>query len=637
MIKNRMFLGRGGALLRSPAAAFLHDMLMVPLAWFAALWTRFNFEGIPSEYLHEATNWLPLIMGLQIGTFIYFGLYRGHWRFASMPDLVRIIKAVAVGGLAAMAIIFMVTRLDDMPRSLFPLYMMLLVFLLGGPRFLYRWFKDRKLYLAAGKRVLIVGAGRGGEMLVRDMFRDPDHSLQPISFVDDDIRKQGIDIHGIRVAGGCASIAKLVEDLDIDMVIIAMPSASSKQIRYVVELCEEAGVAFRMLPKMADLIAGRVTTGALREVSIEDLLGRDPVALDLPAIRLGIAGKCVLISGGGGSIGSELCRQVGGLGPARLVILDHSEFNLYKIDYELTYKFPDLEIVSVLGDVTDQASVEQVFERYRPAVILHAAAYKHVPLLEPQIREAVHNNVIGTRMMADAAGRFGSEIFVLVSTDKAVNPANIMGATKRMAEIYCQNLSQHSSTRYITVRFGNVLGSAGSVVPLFMEQIRKGGPVTVTHPEITRYFMTIPEASQLILQASVMGKGGEIYVLDMGQPVKIVYLAEQMIRLSGLEPGKDIEIEFTGLRPGEKLYEELFHEMEALVSTEHSKILLARYRSWDWERLQKLLHGIEISCRQYDEVALREAIHQFVPELSRTVPECIPANVIPLDSYKGLT
>lgn len=635
MIKKRMPARRGIDRLRNPAVAFLHDMLMVPVAWLAALWTRFNFETIPSGYLHEAANWLPVVIGFQVGAFIHFGLYRGHWRFASMPDLVRIIKAVAVGGLAAMAIIFMFTRLEAMPRSLFPLYMLLLVFLLGGPRFLYRWFKDRKLYLAAGKRVLIVGAGRGGEMLVRDMFRDPDHSLQPIAFVDDDVSKRGIDIHGIRVAGDCASIPRLVDELDIDMVIIAMPSASSKQIRYVVELCEEAGVAFRMLPKMADLIAGRVNTGALREVSIEDLLGRDPVALDLPAIRSGMAGKCILVSGGGGSIGSELCRQVARLGPARLVILDHSEFNLYRIDYELTRQYPEIEIVSVLGDVTDPSAVEQVFDRHRPAVILHAAAYKHVPLLEPQVREAVHNNVIGTRTVADAAGRFGSEIFVLVSTDKAVNPANIMGATKRMAEIYCQNLSQHSATRYITVRFGNVLGSAGSVVPLFMDQIRQGGPVTVTHPEITRYFMTIPEASQLILQAGVMGRGGEIYVLDMGQPVKILYLAEQMIRLSGLEPGSDIEIEFTGLRPGEKLYEELFHEKETLVSTEHSKILLARYRSWDWERLQKLLHGISVACQQYDEDALRGAIHEFVPELSPTPPAALPSNVIPLDSQKA--
>lgn len=493
--------------LRNPVVALAHDMFMVPVAWFFALWSRFNFETVPSHHLHTAELWLPLVMALQVSAFAYFGLYRGHWRFASMPDLMRIIKAVAVGGLASMAVIFMFTRLEGMPRSLFPLYMIFLVFLLGGPRFVYRWLKDRKLYLSTGKRVLVVGAGRGGEMLVRDIFRDADQGLQPIAFLDDDPRKRGIEIHGVRVAGACKMMPGLVDELDIDMVIIAMPSASSKQIRNVVELCEEAGVEFRMLPKMADLIAGRVSTGALREVSIEDLLGRDPVKLDLPAIRAGMSGKCILVSGGGGSIGSELCRQVARLGPARLVIVDHSEYNLYRIDYELTRQYPDIEIVSMLCDVTDPSAVDQVFERHRPAVILHAAAYKHVPLLEPQVREAVHNNVIGTRTVADAADRFGSEIFVLVSTDKAVNPANIMGATKRMAEIYCQNLSQHSATRYITVRFGNVLGSAGSVVPLFLEQIRQGGPVTVTHPEITRYFMTIPEASQLILQAGVMGKG----------------------------------------------------------------------------------------------------------------------------------
>lgn len=620
--------------LRSPAVAFIHDMLMVPVAWFGALWLRFNFETIPQGFLHMATAWLPLVMGLQLAAFVYFGLYRGHWRFASMPDLVRIIKAVAVGGIAAIAIIFMFTRLEAMPRSLIPLYMLLLIFLLGGPRFLYRWFKERKLYMGSGKRVLIVGAGRGGEMLVRDMLRDPD-SLQPIAFVDDDPKKRGIDIHGVRVVGHCASIPTLVDALDIEMVIIAMPSASSRQVRYVVELCESAGVAFRMLPKMADLIAGRVSTGALREVSIEDLLGRDPVSLDLLGIRAGLSGKCILISGGGGSIGSELCRQIAKLAPARLVLLDHSEFNLYRIDYELRQHFPGLEIVSILGDVTDATTVEHVFDRHHPAVVLHAAAYKHVPLLEPQVREAIHNNVIGTKIVADAAGRFGCEIFVMVSTDKAVNPANIMGASKRIAEIYCQNLSQHSSTRYITVRFGNVLGSAGSVVPLFMEQIQQGGPVTVTHPEITRYFMTIPEASQLILQAGVMGSGGEIYVLDMGQPVKIVYLAEQMIRLSGLEPGKDIEIKFTGLRPGEKLYEELFHEKEALANTTHDKILLAKYRSWDWGSLQKLLSSIGTACQSHDEATIREIIHQFVPELSQTVPEAMPSNVIALGLHNA--
>jgi FlaA1/EpsC-like NDP-sugar epimerase len=620
--------------LRSPAVAFVHDMLMVPVAWFGALWLRFNFEAIPQAFLQMATAWLPLVMGLQLAAFVYFGLYRGHWRFASMPDLVRIIKAVAVGGIAAMAIIFMFTRLEAMPRSLIPLYMLLLIFLLGGPRFLYRWFKERKLYMGTGKRVLIVGAGRGGEMLVRDMLRDPD-SLQPVAFVDDDPRKRGIDIHGVRVAGSCALIPALVDELDIDMIIIAMPSASSRQIRYVVELCESAHVAFRMLPKMADLIAGRVSTGALREVSIEDLLGRDPVSLDLPAIRAGLAGKCILISGGGGSIGSELCRQVARLAPARLVVLDHSEFNLYKIDFELNRHFPSIEIVSILGDVTDATTVEHVFDQHRPAVVLHAAAYKHVPLLEPQVREAIHNNVVGTKTIADAASRFGCEIFVMVSTDKAVNPANIMGASKRIAEIYCQNLSQHSSTRYITVRFGNVLGSAGSVVPLFMEQIQQGGPVTVTHPEITRYFMTIPEASQLILQAGVMGKGGEIYVLDMGQPVKIIYLAEQMIRLSGLEPGKDIEIKFTGLRPGEKLYEELFHEKEALVSTAHSKILLAKHRGWDWDNLQNLLGSIGTACQSYDEDTIRELIHRFVPELTPPVSEAKASNVIPMGSHKA--
>lgn len=621
--------------IKNSKTAFLHDVLMVPVSWFGAFWLRFNLGTIPHNHLETAWQWFPLLLAFQAGAFVFYGLYRGHWRFASMPDLARIIKAVVIAAILTMVVVFLVTRLEDMPRSVFPLYVILQIFLLGGSRFIYRWFKDRRIYLGAGQRVLIAGAGRAGEMLVRDMLRDPGRALMPIAFVDDDTRKIGIDIHGVRVASVTDDLPDLVDKLNVDMVIIAMPSAHSRQIRRVVELCEKVNVTFRMLPKMADLVAGRVNTQSLREVSIEDLLGRDPVSLDLPAIKDSLAGKCILISGGGGSIGSELCRQIAKLGPSKLVVLDNCEFNLYKIDHELSGSFPSLDIIPLLGDVSDNPTVDHVFSTHKPSVVLHAAAYKHVPMLEPQVREAIHNNVIGTKTVADAADRFQSEIFVLVSTDKAVNPANIMGATKRIAEIYCQNLSKCSDTRFITVRFGNVLGSAGSVVPLFMKQIRQGGPVTVTHPEITRYFMTIPEASQLILQAGAMGKGGEIYVLDMGQPVKIVYLAEQMIRLAGYEPRQDIEIKFTGLRPGEKLYEELFHEKEALVSTEHEKILLANHRPWDWDKLQRLIEQMKDACYRYDEANLRESILQFVPELKPHIVADGESNVIPLEQHKA--
>ncbi len=577
--------------------------------------------------------WLPLLLAVQGATFVYFGLYRGDWRFASMPDLLRIIKAVTIGTLACMAVIFLFTRLHNMPRSVFPAYWMLLIVGLGTPRFFYRWIKDRKLYLGSGQRVLIVGAGRAGEMLTRDLLRDPQRSLEPVGFVDDNTSKRGADIHGIRVMGSCEQLPELVERLEVDIVLLAIPSARSPQIRRIVEYCEAAGVPFRSIPNMQDLIAGRVSINSLRQISIEDLLGRDPVTLDRKAIRKELAGRCVLISGGGGSIGTELCRQVARRKPAKLVLLENCEFNLFRIDNELRARFPDIELQPLLGDVSDPATVEHVYATHKPDITYHAAAYKHVPMLESQVREAIQNNVCGTRVMALAADRHACSTFVLISTDKAVNPANVMGASKRIAEIFCQNLSQRSDTRFITVRFGNVLGSDGSVVPLFREQIEAGGPVTVTHPEMMRYFMTIPEACQLIMQAETMGSGSEIYVLDMGEPVSITYLAEQMIRLSGNEPGKDIEIVYTGLRPGEKLFEELFHEKEQLTGTQHEKIFLARHRQIDRELLDKTIAEMEAASVNYDEKALLKGIATLVPELHH-IDSTLPDNVIQLAKQK---
>lgn len=615
--------------LRNPSVAFLHDLAMIPAAWFGAYWLRFNLGVIPQEFMSSALQWIPLVVIAQTGAFVYFQLYRGHWRFASIPDLIRIIKAVVAGAFSVMVVIFVTTRLELMPRSIFPLYSVLLICLLGFPRLLYRWIKDRRLYIGEGKRVLIVGAGRAGDMLARDMFRDSARTLIPVGFIDDKARKVGMDIQGVRVLGQSDQLPQLVEQYDIDLIILAIPSAQSNEMQRIVGFCERAGVPFRTLPRFQDLVAGRVAVDSLREVGIDDLLGREPVSLDWNSIRNELQGRRVLVTGGGGSIGSELCRQVANIGPGSLVVFEQSEFNLFEVERELRKDYPKLELHVCLGDVTDATLVNKVMGQHQPQIIFHAAAYKHVPMLEHQVRQASRNNILGTRTMALAADRHGAEAFVMISTDKAVNPANVMGASKRVAEIFCQSLDRCSDTRYITVRFGNVLGSAGSVVPLFREQIRAGGPVTVTHPEMIRYFMTIPEACQLILQGGAMGKGGEIFVLDMGEPVKITYLAEQMIRLSGREPGKDIEIKFTGLRPGEKLFEELFHEKE-LSGTSHEKILLAQARSMDNDYLELCMNRLEEACQLHDEPAIMEVIRELVPEMHAPA-QISETNVIPFE------
>ena len=596
--------------------AILHDLFMIPVAWIGAYWLRFNLGMIPGFYLESALENLLIVLVFQGAVFRYFGLYRGVWRFASLPDLIRIGKAVVVGIAFSATILFITTRMDGVPRSVFPLYGLLLISLLGVSRFLVRWSKDRGMYDENAKRVLIVGAGRAGEMLVRDLLRTKDELYQPVGFVDDSMAKQGREIHGVRVLGACDEIIDFSDRLQINLIVLAIPSADSANMRRLVGLCEKTGVPFRTVPPLDRLMSGQVDISQLRAVLIDDLLGREPVSLDWEAIEQELTGKRVLVSGAGGSIGSELCRQIARLTPSHLILLDSSEFNLYSIENELLKSFPQIAMTRWLNDVVDEVAIEKIFRHSRPEIVFHAAAYKHVPMLEDQVREAAMNNILGTRRMAEFADRFACEAFVMISTDKAVNPANVMGTSKRAAEIFCQNLDQRSATRFVTVRFGNVLGSAGSVVPLFRQQIESGGPVTVTHREITRYFMTIQESCQLILQASIMGKGGEIFVLDMGEPVKISYLAEEMIRLSGKVPGEDIDIIYTGLRPGEKLYEELFHEKEALQSTTHEKILLARYREFDWERLNELMDAIELACSEYDEERVRSIMKKLVPEWS---------------------
>jgi FlaA1/EpsC-like NDP-sugar epimerase len=600
--------------LRSRWAVLAHDFVMIPIAWLAAYWLRYNLGQIPDHFLNQAYVLLPLVVCIQGAVFVFFGLYRGVWRFASIPDLMRILKAVFFGTALVAISIFFLTRLQYVPRSVFVIHALLLVAFLGGPRFVYRMLKDRDFSASPGQRVLVVGAGAAGEGLVRDLLRYSPRTFEPVAFVDDDPRKLGKEIHGIRVVGNCDAVPSVAQEWAVDLVLLALPSATTRQMRRIVERCEQSGVAFRTLPKLHDLVSGQARVSELREVQIDDLLGREPVSLDWRSIEDGLAGMTILVTGGGGSIGSELCRQIARLQPARLILFERSEFNLYSIELELRREYPELDLHVHLGDICDPVAVAHAFASFHPDIVFHAAAYKHVPMLEQQARETIRNNVLGTRRVVSAAVEAGTKAFVMISTDKAVNPGNLMGASKRIAEILCQSVNDRGAMRCITVRFGNVLGSAGSVVPLFRNQIASGGPVTVTHPEVTRYFMTTAEACQLILEASVMGRGGEIYVLDMGEPVKIRYLAEQMIRLSGKRPDEDIEIVYTGLRPGEKLFEQLFHAEECLSDTGHDKILLAQSRKVDWGTLAISLDRLERACNEYREDEIVRLVQELVPE-----------------------
>jgi len=623
------------------AIVAIHDMLMIVVAWSLAYLSLDNF-AIFSFNWSPVWITLPVVFACQAVVLWQTGCYRGLWRYASLPDLVNIVRAAVIGLLGVTLALALLNRLGGVPRAVLIFYPLWLVFCLSATRILYRIWHERSLSmnpLTDRKRVVIVGGGRAGEMLVRDMLRDSRYQLMAI--LDDSIELMGAKVQGVPVTGQLDALPVVVRDYSADVVIIAMPSATREQMQHVVKLCEGLAIPFRTVPRMEDIVSGRHSITELREVAIEDLLGRDPVTLDWQAISKGLTGRSVLVSGGGGSIGSELCRQIAKLQPSKLIILDASEFSLYRIKGELRLVFPELILHGLLGDIRDRVTLDYVFEHYQPEAVFHAAAYKHVPLLETQAREAIANNVLGTREIALAADRHHCQTFVQVSTDKAVNPANVMGASKRLAEIFCQALNKRSQTNYITVRFGNVLDSAGSVVPLFRKQIADGGPVTVTHPEITRYFMTIPEASQLILEAAAMGNGGEIFVLQMGDPIKIRDLAEQMIRLTGKIPGNDIEIVYTGLRPGEKLYEELFYDREALQATPHEKIELARSCDADWEVLNQGIKTLKEMCAAYDQAGIVAELNRLVPEMQRClndgaqVVEELSSNVINLQAVKS--
>ncbi len=597
-----------------PVIAF--DCLSVPVAWYFAYLLRYNLHVFSLNITTmSALKALPVLFLMQIVCYYYFKVHRGIWRFSSLNDVSRILRAVGTATVLVIPVFYLTSILQHIPRSVLPLYAIVLVCLLCGARLLLRHYWDNKQGKSEEcKRVLIVGVGQAGEALIRDLKRTT--AYFPVCIVDDDQKKQGQEVHGVQVLGPISKLEDLIVTHQIDLIFIAIPSASSELMQRIVLYCEGCKVPFRTLPSLQALATGRVEVNALREVKIEDLLGRDQVKLNWDIITSNIQNKRVLVTGGGGSIGSELCRQILTQSPAKLLILDNNEFNLYKIDLKLKTVFPNIEIQLALVSVTDEVAVKQIFNAFKPEIVFHAAAYKHVPLLEDHIRVAVQNNILGTQVVAEASLACKTNKFILISTDKAVNPTNIMGTTKRVAEIYCQNLNEKVDTQFITVRFGNVLGSVGSVVPLFQKQLKNNGPLTVTHPDIQRYFMTIPEACQLILQAMVNGNGGEIFILDMGKPIKINYLAEQMIRLAGKEPGKDIKIKYTGLRPGEKLYEELFHESEELLQTEHEKIFKAKFRQIDWNELMKAMDMLHNACNANLKEELLLLLKNLVPESS---------------------
>ena len=597
-------------------AVVAHDLCMVWLSWYGLHRFRYAIQPMSGPLPAMSVEML-LVLCAQGLVFWRVGLYRGVWRFASVPDLVNIMKAALFGLLAIIIALFFYNRLDMVPRTVLVLYPVVLSALLGMPRLLYRSWKDATQQRdgRATVRVLILGAGQAGETLVRDLRRAS--TYQPVGFLDDAARLHGSELQGLPILGSIADLEQLAPQVAAQLAIIALPELDAEAMRAVVEACEKSGLPFRMVPRLDDVLSGRSRPGELKEVAIEDLLGRQPVKPDWKAIRAWLGGRSVLVTGAGGSIGSELCRQCARHGARTVGLLEIDELALMTIEAELRRDFPQVECVAVLGDCGDPAVMRHALERAQPQAVFHAAAYKQVPLLEAQLREAVRNNVLATATVAQASREAGVESCVLISTDKAVDPANVLGATKRMAEMVCQRLAVEQSTRFVTVRFGNVLDSAGSVVPLFREQIRNGGPVTVTHAEVTRFFMTISEACQLILQASAIGAQQAVYTLDMGEPVPIRLLAEQMIRLAGKQPGKDIAIVYTGLRPGEKLHESLFHADERYRPTSHPKILQAEARPVDEENLDSALDRLRAAAAAYDVEALalllREAVPEFAP------------------------
>lgn len=593
------------------------DAFIVAFAAVCALWMRFDFsfQAIDKTFLANAVHMLPFDILSTLVVFWLCKLYQSVWRYASANELIKVAIAVVIEG-ALQLVVFLVFGVR-VPRSYYLFYVTILGIGAAGIRFSYRFLRilrSRQLSLRFGdnrKNIMIVGAGSAGNSILKEIETSSYLTMHVCCLIDDNRGCQGKSMRGIPIVGGREAIPEAVQTYDIDEIIIAIPSAPRSEIKKIVEICKETGCTIQMVPGIYQLINGDVSISQLREVEIEDLLGREPVKINVDEIIGYIEGKTVLVTGGGGSIGSELCRQLAAHNPKRLIIVDIYENNAYDIQQELKSKFPKLDLVVLIASVRNEERIDQIFDEYRPDIVYHAAAHKHVPLMEDSPGEAIKNNVFGTYKTAKAADKYGVKKFVLVSTDKAVNPTNIMGASKRMCEMVVQMMNEQSKTDFVAVRFGNVLGSNGSVIPLFKKQIMAGGPVTVTDPNIIRYFMTIPEAVSLILQAGAYAKGGEIFVLDMGEPVKILDLAENLIKLSGFRVGEDIEIVFTGLRPGEKMYEELLMDEEGLKDTANALIHIGKPIEFNKDEFMSKLGELKEISEEHPE-QVKKAVSEIV-------------------------
>ncbi|HSH72717.1 MAG TPA: nucleoside-diphosphate sugar epimerase/dehydratase [Methylophilaceae bacterium] len=609
-------------------SAFFYDVIAAIAAIYIAFSLRFNFD-IPADFSATMLKTIAWAVPVQLSIFILNGLYKGIWRFASIPDLKRIVVAIALASAAILAILYMVKPTGVVPRSVLVLDPILLLLLAGGGRLAYRAWKDHKLYAATemrGKPVLLLGAGEPAIALLKDLARSKEWKV--VGMLDDDSTMHGRQMLGTKVLGGFLQLSAIAEALAVSHAIVALPSSAYHARREAVKLANKCGLTVLTVPSFDDLMSGKVSVSKIRRVEVEDLLGRETVELDNAGLHELIESRVVMVTGAGGSIGSELSRQIAKFQPGLLICFDVSELALYQLEQEFSNKFPHVNAVYHVGDVKNEKRLRILLERYRPVAVFHAAAYKHVPLMEvDNVVEALNNNVVGTYTLAKVCKETDVEKFVMVSTDKAVNPTNVMGASKRLAEMVCQGMQDKSGTRFVIVRFGNVLGSSGSVIPKFREQIAKGGPITVTHPEITRYFMSIPEAAQLVMQAGLMGTGAEIFVLDMGESVRIVDLAKDMIKLSGLQED-EIEIQFTGLRPGEKLYEELLADDEHTLPTPHEKLRIAVARTTDKVWVKALLKWIEASSVADEDIIKQELgmwVEEYVGDINAAKPEKQPA------------
>jgi len=575
----------------------LIDAMLINLAAFGSFYLRFEVVGgIPPEYYPTYYHTAIVATIVYIIVFYVFGLYNRLWQYASTGELLSIVYAVSVGTGGTVAVVYFYSLSQAgyrIPHISAMLLWLVMVFLIGGSRFIWRILQENAFERhvpGSQKQVLVVGAGDAGVLAVRELKNRNYRDGRPVGFIDDDRSKVKLHVLGIPVLGTRKDITRVVKGHNIDEVIIAMPSASGESVREIVQICEKSGVDLKIMPGVYDILSGDISVKPIRQVQVEDLLGRDPVSVDLEEVAGYVTGETVFITGAGGSIGSEICRQIAKFNPAKLVLLGHGENSIFDIEQELRAERPGIDYVTEILDIKDREKVFLVFDRYKPGVVFHAAAHKHVPLMEKNPEEALKNNVLGTQNLAEAADKVRVKTFVSISTDKAVNPTSVMGATKRTVEMLIQSLDLRSQTKFVAVRFGNVLGSRGSVIPTFKRQIAQGGPVTVTHPDMVRFFMTIPEATQLVIQAGAMAQGGEIFILDMGKPVKILDLAKDLIRLSGFEPEVDIKIQFTGIRPGEKLYEELLTTEEGTTSTKHSRIFVAKPNLIDVKLLEELTH-----------------------------------------------